>query len=69
MEGNKLFLSEKITWFGDILNVEGSLVEMLRLLYFAPWRTETLRGCSPVSWELLHGGLCEERRRPLVVAC
>ena len=29
-------------------------------------RTETLRGCSPVSWELLHGGLCEERRRPLV---
>ena len=32
-------------------------------------RTETLRGCSPVSWELLHGGLCEERRRPLVVAC
>ena len=32
-------------------------------------RTETLRGCSPVSWELLHGGLCEEHRRPSVVAC
>ena len=28
-----------------------------------------LRGCSPVSWELLHGGLCEEHRRPSVVAC
>ena len=25
--------------------------------------------CWPVSWELLHGGLCEEHRQPSEEAC